>query len=78
MNVFLPNLLVERGSVVATEKPRETRAGTEAETTEECCSLACSPCLVDFLYNTGPPGQDWHRPQYGHNGLGLPTSIINQ
>ena len=52
-------------------------AGTEAEATEECCLLACSPSLSQpGFFNTA---QD-HLLRGGtlHTELGPPTSITNQ
>lgn len=46
---------------------REFKAGTQAETTELCCLLACSPALVilisytfqDYLFEGGTFTEDW-------------------
>lgn len=45
--------------------------GSEAEATEECCSLACSPQLAQ-------PAQEHHlRGGPVHSELGSPSSIVN-
>lgn len=51
-------------------------AGTDAETTEQCCLLACSPELAQPSFFSTKN----HFPGNGTalSGLGPPTSIINQ
>lgn len=55
---------------------RDLEAGTEVEAIEDHCLMACSssPAQPAFLYSLRPPAQG----DAAHNGLSLPTSIINQ
>jgi hypothetical protein len=52
--------------IMAGSQGRNLEEGTEAEAMKEYCLLICSPWLysVSFLNNTGPPDQEWHRPQW--------------
>lgn len=55
-------------------KPKqELKVGTETETTEKHCLLACSIWLV-FFYSPGPPAQGCFSPQW----LPSPPSIADQ
>jgi hypothetical protein len=61
---------------IGTQTGQEPEAGAAAETTEECCFLACSSlmaCSSAFLYSPGPPAQGWHHLQWP----GPSPSIIN-
>jgi len=53
---------------------KNLEAGTDAETREECCLLACSSWLAQpaFLCNPEPPAQNGT----AYSGLGPPPSII--
>jgi hypothetical protein len=57
--------------VRARTQSRNLEARTEADTMEERCSLACSPCLAQFalLLSSGPLAQG----QHSHSELGPPT-----
>lgn len=47
------------------------KAGTEAQATEGCCLVACSPWLVqvDFWYSAELPDEGWNCPQCPHQSL---------
>lgn len=49
--------------VKAVTQNRNMEAGTAAETTEEHCAAYWVAQLV-FLYNSGPPAQEWYHIQW--------------
>lgn len=54
------------------------RVGTDAETTEEHCSLADSQAHIQLLFLKNTSQDDLAKGGIAHNGQGPPTSTINQ
>lgn len=61
---FISQFIVHHGGKLGMQG-RDLEAGAEAETMEECCSLACSSWLahLHFLHHPGPSAQDWYHKQ---------------